>query len=446
MTFSGQNAALSGAYVVDCDSRTSAIQNLLIDGVDLTNGDTVTLVNNGVATCAFTASPITWTGQAAADTNPWTSVTYGGGRFVAVASSDSVAPDNRVMYSDDGLTWTGTVAAQAIPWTSVTYGLVGTQGRFVAVASSGTNRAMWSNDGVTWTSSGTPTGTLLLPRSWTSVTWGNGVYVAVASDGAANRVATSPDGNTWTARTGSVLNTWSSVTFGRLANGQGRFVAVSTTGNPRAMWSNDGVSWTNSNTFVSALAANTWTSVTWGNGLYVAVASDGGQRVATSPDGDAWTGRTAAAANPWSSVTFGAGYFVAVAITDGAAPDNRVMRSSDGTTWTAGVAAAPYEWTSVVSGNNLFVAVARTGPASSNADRVMISGGVGSFHEGCTPTIQPGGGEIFVSYQGIWYCASDAGNRRRLSRIPYSEAETYLLRALELYPPPSSHPSVDMQA
>ena len=75
-----------------------------------------------------------WTARAAAEANQWRSVTYGGGLFVAVASSGT----NRVMTSPDGITWTARTAAEANSWRSVTYG----GGLFVAVASSGTNRVM----------------------------------------------------------------------------------------------------------------------------------------------------------------------------------------------------------------------------------------------------------------------------------------------------------------
>jgi len=68
--------------------------------------------------------------------NAWISVTYGNGKFVAVANSGGA---NRVMTSPDGETWTSPVTApEANGWTSVTYG----NGLFVAVASSGTSRVM----------------------------------------------------------------------------------------------------------------------------------------------------------------------------------------------------------------------------------------------------------------------------------------------------------------
>ena len=50
------------------------------------------------------------------------------------------------MYSTDAINWTSASAAEANTWYSVTYG----NGKFVAVSSNGTNRVMYSTvDGFT---------------------------------------------------------------------------------------------------------------------------------------------------------------------------------------------------------------------------------------------------------------------------------------------------------
>jgi hypothetical protein len=57
---------------------------------------------------------------------------------------------------------------------------------FVAVAGGGTNRVMTSPDGVTWTARAAAEA-----NSWFSVAYGNGVFVAVA-EGGANRACFTP--------------------------------------------------------------------------------------------------------------------------------------------------------------------------------------------------------------------------------------------------------------
>ena len=105
--------------------------------------------------------------------------------------------------------WTARTLPSSASWSAVTYG----NGLFVAVASGGTVAAT-SPDGITWTAR-----TLPSSASWEAVTYGNGLFVAVANGGTV--AATSPDGITWTARTLPSSSTWSAVTYGN-----GIFVAV----------------------------------------------------------------------------------------------------------------------------------------------------------------------------------------------------------------------------
>jgi ElaB/YqjD/DUF883 family membrane-anchored ribosome-binding protein len=98
-------------------------------------------------------------------------------------------------------------------------------GLFVTVAQSGVgNRVMTSPDGVTWTARSSAA-----DNNWLSVCWSAevGLFVAVALSGTRNRVMTSPDGITWTARTSAADNTWFSVCWSPQVN---RFVAVASSG------------------------------------------------------------------------------------------------------------------------------------------------------------------------------------------------------------------------
>jgi hypothetical protein len=120
-------------------------------------------------------------------------------------------------------------------WTSVAYG----NDLWVAVATSGTRRVMTSPNGINWTNRYSAAN-----NNWTSVAYGNGLFVAVSNSGSGNRVMTSPDGITWTSRTSAADNSWNSVAYGN-----GRFVAASTVGlGNRVMTSTNGVSWTTSQT------------------------------------------------------------------------------------------------------------------------------------------------------------------------------------------------------
>ena len=75
-----------------------------------------------------------WKGNTLPANTDWKSVTYGDGKYVAVAfNSDKGA------YSTDGITWTEMSMPASRDWASVTYG----DGKFVAVAQSSANGAYW---------------------------------------------------------------------------------------------------------------------------------------------------------------------------------------------------------------------------------------------------------------------------------------------------------------
>ena len=235
----------------------------------------VAVASSGTNRVMTSPDGTTWTLRAAAEANAWTSVTFGNSTFVAVSRDGT----NRVMTSPDGTTWTARTAAEANAWTSVTFG----NGTFVAVSSDGTNRVMTSSDGTTWTAQNAAANfwTSVTYGSWTNASGTNHLFVAVANLGiSATRVMTSSDGTTWTLRTAAAANAWTSVTFGN-----GTFVAVSSGGANRVMTSSDGTTWTAR----TAAAANVWTSVTFGNGTFVAVANNGSERrIMNSTDATIW--------------------------------------------------------------------------------------------------------------------------------------------------------------
>lgn len=295
---------------------------------------------------------------------------------------------NNDTFAQPGVTWTSRTSAADNNWFGITYG----NGLFVAVAYSGTgNRVMTSPNGINWTIR-----TSAADNEWNSVAYGNGVFVAVASTGTGNRVMTSPDGITWTSRTSAADNDWFSVTY---ANGL--FVALASTGTAnQIMTSPDGVTWT-----LRTTPTSQWTSLTYGNGLFVAVAVTGTPRVMTSPDGINWTGRTSASNNQWYGIAYGNGVFVAVA---SSGSGDRVMTSTNGETWTSRNAANENTWTSVTFGDGVFVAVSNGGAGS----RVMTSS------DGITwtgRTAATGNKWASVTYgNGLFAAVSDDGTGNRV--------------------------------
>jgi hypothetical protein len=255
VSMGGTNSVMTSPDGTTWTARTAAASSVWYS-VTYGNGLFVAVAISGTDLVMTSPDGITWTARAAAEANQWRSVTFGNGLFVAVAASGT----NRVMTSPDGITWTARTAAEANQWNSVTYG----NGLFLAVASTGTNRVMTSPDGITWTAQ---TG-LIAGRS---VAYGSGLFVSVIEG--VSQVRTSPDGITWTVRTVPEANQWVYVTYGN-----GIFVAVANSGINRVMTSPDGITWTAR----AASEENSWNSVTYGNGRFVAVAGDGSNRVMTA--------------------------------------------------------------------------------------------------------------------------------------------------------------------
>ena len=265
-----------------------------------------------------------WFGVKAAEDNRWFSVTYGGGKFVAVSSDGT----HQVMHSDDGIDWEPALAANASQWESVTYG----DGKFVAVASGGSGkRVMYSEDGGdTWKNDTNAPDDI----AWWGVTYGGGKFVAVAAALDTNSVMHSPDGITWTMAAAAEGNYWRSVTYGN-----NKYVAVSDNGTNRVMHSPDGITWTSA----SAVQATTWMSVTYGDNKFVAVSTKGTDRVMHSPDAITWTGASAPESTSWREVTYGDGKFVAISDSG----TNRIMYSlteSDLDTWAEVAAPEDNAW------------------------------------------------------------------------------------------------------
>lgn len=186
----------------------------------------------------------------------------------------------------------------------------------------------------------------LLSLSWTAATGVHaGFYARGICDGPGGMVATgstapyvitsSDGGKTWTDSSAAENNNWRSVTYGN-----GRYVAVSSTGTNRSMWSATGAAgtWTATN----PPAVRTWRKVVYfpAAALFVAVSIDSlNQNIATSPDGVTWTMRVQAGANvsKWSGLGVGfdgAGVPILLAVGE-ALGGAAINKSYDGVAWTA---------------------------------------------------------------------------------------------------------------
>jgi hypothetical protein len=260
---------------------------------------------------------------------PYWSVAFGEGRFVAVGAGD------RAAISVDGSQWIFSNPGVSGNLSSVTYGL----GRFVAVGRSTQENQeavmVHSVDGTAW-------GSLSLP--------GAGQINAVAASedrlvavGDGKTVLLSDDVTLW-RRVEGRLNAWSYCDLLEVAYGNGAFVAVGP-GCP-ILSSPDGRQWS----IARQSAPGSFSGIAAAAGLFVAVGSSG--HVATSRDAASWTIRSSDFQRDWYGVAYGAGRWVIVG------EYGRAAWSTDGIAWNI-VAAwdSLAELSSVAYGASRFVAV-----------------------------------------------------------------------------------------
>ena len=283
----------------------------------------------------------------------WTSTAALNGTYVAVLSGSTTSA-----RSTDGQIWAaGGNMPSGAAWRAVAAGTIGSTDYFVAVATTSSTAAAYSTDGgLTWVAS-----TLSATANWTSVTFGDGRFVAVASGGTATSFSTN-GGQTWTA--GGALSasaTWADVTAG-LVGTSTYFVAIASGGTVANYSADGGVSWL----ATGALPASaTWSSIAYGNNRFFAVSS-GSTNAAVSLNGTTWALATLPSSAGWSAVEYGDDVFLVIA-----SGSSSALTSFTGQTgsFTARTLASTSNWAGLAYTNYLglgrFAAVGNTNAAQS---------------------------------------------------------------------------------
>lgn len=201
-------------------------------------------------------------------------------------------------YSIDGITWTPFALPVSQNWTSVAYG----GGKFVAISADSAATA-YSSDGITWYQAEMP-----INENWNAITYGGDKFVAISKsyDFERKYIAYSYNGINWSLGTLAPNYAWASLNWNSIAYGNGKFVAISQESG--LLYSNNGIDWTTS----QLPNIGQYKSIAFGNDKFVAIIQDL-DRAFKSTDGILWTEFTLPTNRIWTSLIYGNDKFVAVA-------------------------------------------------------------------------------------------------------------------------------------
>lgn len=263
------------------------------------------LMSSYNAVASYSSNGVTWTAITLPVAKTWNALAYGNGRYIAIGAFGTDA----MIYSTDGINWT-----QGTSPTSTIYTLSYGNGNFLAISNTGTPYT--STNGVVWTQRTFHT-TISIGSTYNNARFANGKFIVLDNNNSTT-ASVSTDGITWSAGTMPVAGYWSSLTYGN-----GKYVAIAQS-ETKAAYSTDGFSWT-----LSTLpSSRNWYDIAYGNGRFVAMGKYSSE-IAVSTDGITWTAYTIQQYSSFQNITFGNGKFVISSTSSQDMPS-----STDGITWT----------------------------------------------------------------------------------------------------------------
>lgn len=273
----------------------------------------------------------------------WNVITYGGGKFIALAANSDIGA-----YSTDGCNWTQITLPVSSNWGGVVYGA----DKFVAT---GDNRVViYSADGISWMQ--TALSSSALTGTYNIGYLDNDGFYAVGTTDGGSRFIYSADGVTWNRifYTNTLEDNYRQIACGEgeLLTTAGKVVIKMYKGTYKI----DNLGST-STPFDSA-------TKTYGDNKYIIIGGGAitSNKMAYSVNGWYWYSGTMPASAKWYASCYGNGVFVAVAT-----ESEMAAYSTDGVNWKQTTLPVSANWRSIAHDGYKFVAVAN------NSDVAAIS-------------------------------------------------------------------------
>jgi hypothetical protein len=238
----------------------------------------------------------------------WSSVAYGSNTFVAVSSNNTVANIQSAVIAGTSGTFTCNTGSQlSVGMQVVVTGTLSGSGS-ITNYNSGTGNTYYitaTNGSTAFTLGTTPGGA--------PITTTAGSTTGFTFNAQPTPIAWTPTSNVaapWSAVTLPFNVNWSSVTYGN-----GRFVAISREG--QVVWSTNGSIWNWSNSIpvlTQAVAAGAvWQNISFGNGYFLVTSGGPALWAAISIDGIQWSLITLPSAQNWVGSSFGTNSWIIMA-------------------------------------------------------------------------------------------------------------------------------------
>lgn len=299
-------------------------------------------LNNNVTTLNFNASSFLPT-YVVNSGSSWNSISFANNSFIAFSPANILYTQNAA-YSTDGINWISTtIPHTGSLYTNCAYG----NGIYVAVDTNGSGAVIYSSDGQNWSSTYISTGVY---NFWTNIVFVNGLFYTIDQAG---NTATTANATSWSYNTSYINNTYIT-TFSNIAYGNNVFVTVGTnTINLSAGFiSRDGINWS----AITLPRAGYWGPVVYGGGYFLVI-DVLTLYTAYSLNGTDWYlgANLPSNSNGWTSLGYANGVFMVVANGGNIA----AYTTNNGISWNT-VSILNQSYTGVVYGNNKLLAVGTT--------------------------------------------------------------------------------------
>ena len=289
----------------------------------------------------------------------WKDVSYGNGRFVAIATKSNVCA-----YSTDGITWTSSKLPRTSNWQRIIY----SSGRFIIISSSLQN-AYYSTDGITWNVS-----PLSATSSFVDMSVGSGIIVMTSSSVDTTMLYSNSNGLDWRSSNMATSASWvksiyTSIPVESSTNINNVFIALASNSNT-INYSIDGVNWS-AYTYVLGTDANpNWKSIACNKNIVVVIPSTGDSYRTTSIiNRTTWTTRTLPVSTTWAGIyAFGSKFYLVPTKL------NYILVSSDGITWDT-LTMSTFSKVSMIEGGGIYLLLSSSNTSYWSIDGSSWTGG-----------------------------------------------------------------------